>query len=72
MLRNTAIFVGVAVGGCVSMALLSTGAAAADPAPDVIGKKYSAAKGLLGSAGYTTEVATVVGDQLPARRVPRR
>ena len=64
MLRNTAIFVGVAVGGCVWMALLSTGAAAADPAPDVIGAVLSGERSP-GSAGYTTEVATVVGDRLP-------
>jgi hypothetical protein len=47
---------------CASMTLLSAGVAAADP--NVVGKRYSDAKGLLGDAGLTPVVATVVGDQV--------
>lgn len=69
MFRISASLLNVAVGVCVSMALLSTGAAAADPAADpnqdVIGMKYAAAKGVLGQANLTAVVATVVGDRLP-------
>jgi hypothetical protein len=68
MLKTTAIFVGVAVSGWISMALVSTGTAAADTAADlreeIIGKTYSAAKGLVGAKGYTSEVVTTAGDRL--------
>ena len=67
MFGISAISIDIAVGACASMALLSAGVAVAAPAPDpdVIGKKYSVARGLLGDVGVTTVVATVFGDKLP-------
>jgi hypothetical protein len=48
---------------CASLLVLSPGIAAADN-PDVVGKQYAEAKGLLGKAGMTPVVATVVGDRV--------
>ena len=48
---------------CASLVLLSVGVAAADP--DVVGKRYSDAKGVFSAANLTPVVATTVGDKLP-------
>ena len=48
---------------CASMVLFSVGVAAADP--DVVGKRYADAKGVLSGASLTPVVATMVGDKVP-------
>jgi hypothetical protein len=48
--------------GCASITMVTVGVAAADP--DVVGKRYSDAKGVFSAANLTPVVATAVGDKL--------
>jgi hypothetical protein len=59
-----AIAAGAVAAAGASMALFSTGIAAADN-PDVVGKTYSDAQTAFQNANLTPVVATVVGDKLP-------
>jgi hypothetical protein len=54
-----------AIAAATSIFLLGGGVAGAATAPDETGKKYSDAVADLKKAGYTVEVSTTVGDQLP-------
>ena len=44
-------------------AMIGSGVASAGTTPNVVGQKYSAAHSALSSAGFTTIVATTVGDR---------
>ena len=59
---NRLIVLAAAAG--VAMSTLSAGAAGAQGAPDVTGKKYSDATATLTNAGFTAKLAAIVGDQL--------
>jgi len=54
-----------AIAAATSIPLLGSGVAGAATAPDETGKKYSEAVADLKKAGYTVEVSTTFGDQLP-------
>lgn len=51
------------IGGIAALALMGSGAAAADSTPDVAGQKYSDARATLSGAGVTPVVETTLGDQ---------
>jgi hypothetical protein len=53
---------GVPTAACVMALFLGAGPAVA--APDVVGKTYGEAKGILGQAGMSTVVVTVLGDRV--------
>jgi hypothetical protein len=59
---RTVAMAGGVVAVCASLFLSSYGIAAADP--DVVGKQWGEAKGLLYQANLTPVIATVVGDQV--------
>lgn len=63
MKKRIASGAGSAAAAVATMALIGNGVAAAAPAPDVTGQKYSDATGTLSGAGYTPVVSTTVGDQ---------
>ena len=51
--------------GITATALMAASQAASWAEPDVIGKQYAEAKGMLGKSGLTPIVSTVVGDRVP-------
>jgi len=51
----------------IALLMSSQAISGADQAPDVVGKTFAEAKGLLGKAGMTAVVATVVGDRAASR-----
>lgn len=55
---------GICAAACAISTGLGVAVASAAPAPDVIGKTYGAAKGILGQAGMSAVVATVLGDRV--------
>ena len=59
---NRLIVLAAAAG--VAMSTLSAGAAGAQGAPDVTGKKYSDATAALKNAGFTAKLGAIVGDQM--------
>lgn len=58
--------IGSIAGLCAAVCVASIGVAAgsASAAPDVVGKTYGDAKGILGQQGMSTVVATVIGDRV--------
>ena len=58
------ILLGVAVGSMVAATVLGTGVAEAASSPNVVGQKYSDARGALSGAGYAIVVSNTVGDQV--------
>jgi len=62
--RSRMIFVSAIASAGVAAFVVAAVPAQAASSPTVVGKKYSDAKGALGSAGYSVAVSTTVGDQL--------
>ena len=58
------ILLGVTLGSMVAPTVLGTGVAEAASSPNVVGQKYSDARGALSGAGYAIVVSNTVGDQV--------
>ena len=58
------ILLGVTLGSMVAATVLSTGVADAASSPNVVGQKYSDARGALSGAGYAIVVSNTIGDQV--------
>jgi hypothetical protein len=58
------ILLGAALSSMAAATVLGTGVAAAASSPNVVGQKYSDARGALSGAGYAIVVSNTVGDQV--------
>jgi hypothetical protein len=57
------VIAAASVGASVVLMPLSFGVAAAGAAPNVVGRAYSDASGVLSAAGFTPVLSTVIGDR---------
>ena len=58
------VLLGVALSSMVAATVLGTGVAEAASSPNVVGQKYSDARGALSGAGYAIVVSNTIGDQV--------